>query len=287
MNNEVTINQAISEIRQRLADKFSKGEIDGFVRIIFRQLMNYESVDILMHKDSILPDFIVEKIGKVIDRLLDDCPIQYIFGTAYFYGYDFGVNEHTLIPRPETEELVDLIVAENKGTDLKVFDAGTGSGCIAISLALNLTFAEVTAIDVSDGALQRAEQNAKDLKAKVTFKKQDILALQPEENSLDIIVSNPPYIIESEKETMESNVLDYEPSTALFVPNNDPLKFYRPLAEFGAVSLKNGGHIYFEINRAFSKEIVAMLEDLGYRDIDAIRDFYGNYRFVKATKIVD
>lgn len=287
MNNEVTLNQAISDIRQRLADKYSRGEIDGFVRIIFRHLMNYESVDILMHKDSILPDFIVEKIGKVIDQLLDDCPIQYIFGTAHFYGYDFGVNEFTLIPRPETEELVDLIVSENKASDLKVMDAGTGSGCIAISLALTLKFADVTAIDVSDGALQRAEQNAKDLKAKVAFKKQDILTLKPVEDSLDIIVSNPPYIIESERDEMESNVLDYEPDTALFVPNDDPLKFYRPLAEYGAVSLKNGGHIYFEINRAFSREIVAMLESLGYKEIDAVRDFYGNYRFVKATKWAD
>lgn len=287
MNNEVTIHQAIVAIRQRLADKYSRGEIDGFVRIIFRHLMNYEPVDILMHKDSILPDFIVEKIGKVIDQLLDDCPIQYIFGTAHFYGYDFGVNKFTLIPRPETEELVDLIVAENRASDLQVLDAGTGSGCIAISLALALKFADVTAIDVSDGALQRAEQNAEDLKAKVCFKKQDILTLQPVENSWDIIVSNPPYIIESEREQMDSNVLDYEPPTALFVPNNDPLKFYRPLAEYGTVALKNGGHLYFEINRAFHREIVEMLNSLGYKDIDAIRDFYGNYRFVKATKHAD
>ena len=169
------LSQTIANIRHRLSDKYAKGEIDAFVRIIFRQLMRYEPVDILLHKDSVLSGFIVGKIDKVVDELLKNRPIQYIFGQTYFCGHTFKVDESTLIPRPETEELVDWIVDDNKKTDLRVLDCGTGSGCIAVSLALALKFAVVDAIDISDGALSVARSNAEALKADVAFARRDAL----------------------------------------------------------------------------------------------------------------
>lgn len=222
---EQTLNQTLLDIRRRLSDLYPKGEVDGFVRIACYNILHYESVDILLHKDSVLPDFIVDKFHKVADELLKKRPIQYIFRNAYFHGHRFEVSEATLIPRPETEELVDMIVDENQEADLRVLDGGTGSGCIAVSLALALKFAEVTAVDISTEALAVAERNAAELKAKVTFRRQDMLQLTPCGEHFDIIVSNPPYIADSEKAEMDENVLAYEPHTALFVPDSDPLRF--------------------------------------------------------------
>lgn len=284
MNETVTVGQAIEFIRNSLSDIYPRGEVDGFVKIIFRQLLNYESVDILLRKDNILPEFIPEKITKVVKDLQNHRPIQYIFGTAYFHGHNFHVDGSTLIPRPETEELVDMIIKDNPGSDLSVLDCGTGSGCIAISLAIGMRFANVEAIDISEDALKVASGNAVALKAKVRFGKQDILDMPQVSEKYDIIVSNPPYIGECERLSMDSNVLDYEPDTALFVPDNDPLVFYRKIAEFGVTALKPGGRIYYEINSRFPEEMRSMMMKLGYRDISVIRDMQGLYRFLIARK---
>lgn len=284
MNETVTVGQAIEFIRNSLSDIYPRGEVDGFVKIIFRQLLNYESVDILLRKDNILPEFIPEKIAKVVKDLQNHRPIQYIFGTAYFHGHNFHVDGSTLIPRPETEELVDMIIKDNPGSDLSVLDCGTGSGCIAISLAIGMRFANVEAIDISEDALKVASGNAVALKAKVRFGKQDILDMPQVSEKYDIIVSNPPYIGECERLSMDSNVLDYEPDTALFVPDNDPLVFYRKIAEFGVTALKPGGRIYYEINSRFPEEMRSMMMKLGYRDISVIRDMQGLYRFLIARK---
>lgn len=284
MNETMTVGQAIDYIRKSLSDIYPRGEVDGFVKIIFRQLLNYESVDILLRKDNILPEFIPDKITKVIKDLQKRRPIQYIFGTAYFHGHNFHVDGSTLIPRPETEELVDMIIDENPVSDLSVLDCGTGSGCIAISLAIGLKFANVEAIDISEDALRVASGNAAALKAKVRFSKQDILDMPQVSEKYDIIVSNPPYIGECERPSMDSNVLDYEPDTALFVPDNDPLVFYRKIAEFGVAALKSGGRIYYEINSRFPEEMRSMMAKLGYRDISVIRDMQGLYRFLIARK---
>lgn len=278
------MNQTLSDIRCRLSEKFPKGETDAFIRIIFRHVMGYEPVDILLHKDSVLPGFIVVKIHKVVDELLKNRPIQYIFRQTYFHGHVFEVDSSTLIPRPETEELVDLIVDRHKESDLRVLDAGTGSGCIAVSLALALKFSSVTAIDVSEDALKVARRNAESLKAKVEFVRTDILTLKPTENVFDIIVSNPPYIAESERKGMDLNVLDYEPSLALFVPDADPLKFYRALAAYGVIALVPGGCLYFEINSRFPDEMRQMLLSFGYRNIEIILDMQRLPRFVVAEK---
>lgn len=282
MINEQTLNQTLLDFRQRLSGLYPKGEVDGFVRIACYNILHYESVDILLHKDSVLPDFIVDKFHKVADELLKKRPIQYIFRNAYFHGHRFEVNEATLIPRPETEELVDMIVDENRESDLRVLDGGTGSGCIAVSLALALKFADVTAIDLSDAALAVAERNAAELKAKVTFRRQDMLRLTPCGERYDIIVSNPPYIADSEKADMDKNVLAYEPHMALFVPDSDPLRFYRALAVYGTWTLVPGGRLYFEINSRFPAEMTRLLEGMGYTDVEIRKDMQRMPRFAVA-----
>lgn len=285
---EQTVEQAVRTIRTALRPLYPAGEVEGFIRIIFRHLLHYEPVDILLRKDTVLPGFIPDKIDKVVEELKKSRPVQYIFNEARFHGHDFYVDESVLIPRPETEELVDIIVDENGLSDLSVLDAGTGSGCIAISLALALKFPEVTAVDISEKALAVARRNAAALNARnIDFVCLDMLDMPVEVGKYDIIVSNPPYIAESEKAGMDRNVLDYEPSGALFVPDDDPLRFYKALSRFGADALKPGGRLYFEINSRFPAEIKKMLDADGYVDVELLRDMQGLWRFARAHKRKD
>lgn len=279
-----TIEQSVRKIRSVLRPMYPDGEVEGFIRIIFRHVLHYEPVDILFRKDTVLPDFIVDKINKVVSELQERRPIQYVFNEARFHGHDFYVDESVLIPRPETEELVDMIVDENRSSDLSVLDAGTGSGCIAVSLALALKFAEITAIDISEAAIGVARMNAERLKAKVGFLCQDMLDMPAVSGKYDIIVSNPPYVAEGEKKEMDGNVLDYEPGAALFVPDDDPLRFYRALSDYGKSALKYGGRLYFEINSRFPDEMKALLEGDGYENVELRRDMQGLWRFVRACK---
>lgn len=285
---EQTVEQAVRTIRTALCPLYPAGEVEGFIRIIFRHLLHYEPVDILLRKDTVLPGFIADKIDKVVEELEKGRPVQYIFNEARFHGHDFYVDESVLIPRPETEELVDIIVDENGLSDLSVLDAGTGSGCIAISLALALKFPEVTAVDISENALAVARRNASALNAgNIDFVCRDMLDMPAEAGKYDIIVSNPPYIAENEKAGMDRNVLDYEPSGALFVPDDDPLRFYKALSRFGADALKPGGRLYFEINSRFPAEIKKMLDADGYVDVELLRDMQGLWRFARAHKRKD
>lgn len=285
---EQTVEQAVRTIRTALRPSYPAGEVEGFIRIIFRHLLHYEPVDILLRKDTVLPGFIPDKIDKVVEELKKSRPVQYIFNEARFHGHDFYVDGSVLIPRPETEELVDIIVDENGLSDLSVLDAGTGSGCIAISLALALKFPEVTAVDISEKALAVARRNAAALNARnINFVCRDMLDMPVEVGKYDIIVSNPPYIAESEKSGMYRNVLDYEPSGALFVPDDDPLRFYKALSRFGADALKPGGRLYFEINSRFPAEIKKMLDTDGYVDVELLRDMQGLWRFARAHKRKD
>lgn len=284
MNKPITLGQMIAVVRTRLRNQYPPGEVEGFIKIIFRQLLGYETVDILLHKDTELPDFIVTKTAKVVDQLCENRPIQYIFGKAWFHGHEFSVDSSTLIPRPETEELVDLIIDENRRSDLRVLDVGTGSGCIAVSLALGLKFASVDAIDISDPALAVARRNASLLRAHINFRRDDILSAKPDLNTYDIIVSNPPYIADSELPSMAANVVHFEPHSALFVPDCDPLRFYRAIAQYARLALADGGRIYFEINSRYPDEMRALLDEHGFVDIDIRRDMQGLYRFASATK---
>lgn len=282
----MTLGQSIAETRKRLKPHYSDGEARALVREILFRLKGWTPVDIAVKADEPVSGFIQSKISEAVDRLLRDEPVQYIFRRATFYGLDFTVTPDVLIPRPETAELVDIIVGDHSGqSDLRVADLCTGSGCIACALARNLPFAEVTAIDISEPAIAVARENASQLKVDVDVRRDDVLALtQPEAPLYDIIVSNPPYIKEEEKKEMEKNVLDYEPPLALFVPDDDPLLFYRHIARFGQKRLNKNGRIYFEINAGCGKMTVDMLAEEGYHNIELIRDLSGKERIIKANK---
>lgn len=276
----MTTQEASAHIRAALAQAYPEGEIRGFIRIIFEEWMHYSTVDMIMRADSELPDFVTEKIDGAIARLLRHEPIQHIVGAAHFHGHRFRVTPHTLIPRPETEQLVDIITDQNTASDLRVLDVGTGSGCIAISLARALKFADVSAIDVSQAALDVAAENAAALGVKVRFILADILKAAPKPEQYNIIVSNPPYIRVCEKQQMDDNVLLYEPASALFVPDDDPLLFYRAITSYAATALMPKGWLYFEINADFGDETAALLRGAGFDEVTVARDFYGRNRFV-------
>lgn len=276
------LKEAIEILKNGLAGTCEPSEAQAMIRVICEDVFNYDPVDVALRQDSELPDFAPQRVADILARLQRHEPLQYIVGSARFHGHRFKVTPAVLIPRPETEQLVDLIVDENRGSDLRVLDIGTGSGCIAISLARALKFAQVDALDVSRDALEVARENAANLKVKVRFFESDILSPQPPAR-YDIIVSNPPYVCWSEREAMERNVLDYEPGQALFVPDNDPLLFYQAIVPYAARSLERGGRLYLEINQRFGNEIRRLLEGCGYDEVRVIEDSYGKARFAAAT----
>ena len=275
------LKEAIEQLRNGLAGVAEPQEVQAMIRIICEDVFNYDQVDVALRQESELPSFAPERIADIISRLRRHEPLQYIVGHARFHGHQFKVTPAVLIPRPETEQLVDAIIDENKGSDLRVLDIGTGSGCIAISLARALKFAQVDAMDVSRDALAVARENAATLKVKVRFFEGDILSPQPPAR-YDIIVSNPPYVCWSEREAMERNVKDYEPGQALFVPDNDPLLFYKSIVPYAAQSLERGGRLYLEINQRFGNEMKQLLEHNGFVEVRIIEDSYGKVRFAIA-----
>lgn len=276
------LKEAIEQLRNGLAGVAEPQEVQAMIRIICEDIFNYDPVDVALRQESELPEFAQERITDLIARMRRHEPLQHIIGWARFHGHKFKVTPAVLIPRPETEQLVDLIVNENPASDLRVLDMGTGSGCIAISLARALKFASVDALDVSRDALAVARENAAALKVKVRFFESDMLLPQPAA-TYDIIVSNPPYICWSERESMERNVKDYEPGQALFVPDNDPLMFYKAIAPYAQQSLEKGGRLYLEINQRFGNEVKHLLEDYGFEDVRIIQDSYGKVRFAAAV----
>lgn len=236
-----------------------------------------------MYKNNILSDSIRKQIDKIVERIDQNEPIQYILGECRFCGINFSVTPDVLIPRPETEELVELITVRHTGTNTRILDIGTGSGCIAVSLAKKLQKSQVEAWDISENALRIARTNAQKNNTTVTFKQIDITQNLPDiGKQYDIIVSNPPYVCLKEKAEMEENVLNHEPHLALFVPDEDPLLFYRAILQAGKKLLSDGGYIYFEINRMFGNETAALLKTNGYEKIEIIKDISGNDRIIAA-----
>ncbi len=276
------LKEAIEQLREGLAGVADPQEVQAMIRVICEDVFNYDPVDVALRQESELPDFAPQRVADIVARLQRHEPLQYILGTARFHGHRFKVTPAVLIPRPETEQLVDLIIEENQGSDLRVLDMGTGSGCIAIALARALKFARVDALDVSRDALAVARDNAASLKVKVRFFESDMLAPQPAA-TYDIIVSNPPYITWSERELMERNVKDHEPAQALFVPDNDPLLFYKAIASYAKRSLEKGGRLYLEINQRFGAEVKRLLEDCGFDEVRIIVDSFGKDRFAVAS----
>lgn len=269
---------------EKLTPLFDSMEAEQFFGITLEELKGWKRTDLALNPDAELSGEEIEKWNAVLGELETQKPIQYIFGKAHFYGLEFEVNPNTLIPRPETEELVEWIITENKYKgQLSLLDIGTGTGCIAISLAKNLPDASVSAIDVSEGALATAKRNAKHNSVEVNFILKDILAAETLPQVYDVIVSNPPYVRNLEKEEIKENVLQYEPHLALFVDDNDPLLFYRKIAQLAKTQLSPNGRLYFEINQYLGPETVQMLEDMGFVNVVLKKDIYGNDRMVAAA----
>lgn len=273
----------VAYITQSLHKIYPPQELQSLVMIICKDLLGLDDIDIYLRKDIKLSGNQQRLLEETVERLKKHEPIQYVRGTADFYGFTFHVEPGVLIPRPETEELVELILRENSGP-VRILDVGTGSGCIAISLAKHLPEAEVEAWDVSERALSVARGNARDLSAVVEFVQRDVFCADVEKGKYHIVVSNPPYIAEKEKEVMDKNVLDWEPEQALFVPDADPLRFYRRIAELSLDMLLPCGRLYFEINQAYGSETAQLLRELGYKDVRLIKDLFGNNRIVTAVR---
>lgn len=279
----MTIAATRRHLTEMLAPAVGQDEASAMANAIIEDIKGYKPVDVALYGYRELLPETVEHMERVAERVVAGEPLQYTLGTAYFRGRHFSVTPATLIPRPETAQLVDLIVSDFAGqSDLRVLDIGTGTGCIAISLALDLPFAQVEAIDISVEALKVAQANADALKAKrVRFVKADALQLTPGVEKYDIIVSNPPYVLESEKTDMEDRVLSYEPATALFVPDTDPLKFYNPIIRYARQTLASNGKLYFEINPKAASQLKKALTDAGF-ECDILPDYKGALRFAVA-----
>lgn len=276
--------KAIHHIQSELQRLYPETEIKSFSYLIIEKLTGFSRTEVIVNKNTIFSQEQRHEIEIFIKELKRFVPIQYILGETEFYGLPFNVNESVLIPRPETEELVDWICKENDRTALlQILDIGTGSGCIAISLKHEFRKSTVDAFDISQKALETAQSNAGRNKVKVNFSQVDILNAPDIDKKWDIIVSNPPYVTELEKDAMLPNVLEHEPHLALFVPDNDPLLFYRKIALFATRHLQPGGKLYFEINRQAGNVCLDLLTQMGYRNPELRTDISGNDRMVRAV----
>lgn len=273
---------------EQLQGHYDASEARSLLIYSMAEIEGYSNNDYLINKDKILTDYVIKRLNEVLNELKNGRPLQYILERAWFMGYPFLVNESVLIPRPETEELVDRIIRDYRphGSTAFLLDIGTGSGCIAISLQKKLPGSTVYALDISDDALQVARSNAENLNAKIHFMQSDILQAKVQEQLpiFDVIVSNPPYILPSEQSTMQAHVLKQEPATALFVPEDDPLLFYRQIGKYALQQLKQGGCLYVEINRRFGSETVALFQRQGFTETTLYTDMQGADRIIKAVK---
>jgi len=272
---------------QELGPLYEKKEIDRFFHILLDHYLSLNTVALVLKPDLTATKEEEQLFFEALAALRLEKPIQYITGKAFFYGLEFKVNEHVLIPRPETEELVDWIIKDHKhlkNTTVKVLDIGTGSGCIAIALAKNLLQSQVYALDISKEALQVATNNAKHLGTNVHFIETDIFTTPSFKEPYDIIVSNPPYVLHGEAKTIKKNVYDYEPHLALFVSDNDPLKYYHKIAKLAVDNLPGHGALYLEINQYLAAEMQALLKEAGFSRLTLAKDLSGNDRMIKAQK---
>jgi release factor glutamine methyltransferase len=281
-----SISQLLNDTTERLSKLYSEREASSITRTLFKDILAYSGTELALFKMRDLMPEDEKKLKAAIKRLLKGEPIQYIIGHTEFLGFRFKVNEHVLIPRQETEELVQWIHQDNKLNNKAILDLCTGSGCIAISLERLSLQAHVSAVDISPEALHVAKENAEHLGASIKFIQTDILSDEADAKlgSYDIIVSNPPYVLEQEKEFMHINVLNHEPSLALFVPDHEPLLFYRIISKLAMEHLKPLGKLYFEINEKYGNEVKQLLEVIGFKNIIIKQDMHGKDRFVKAEK---
>lgn len=272
-------------IKKELSSFYAEGEASAMAKWISSDILHLSTMELYTGKDMNFSTKAWKEVEDILARLKQREPLQYILQEAPFCGLSFHVEKGVLIPRPETEELVEWIVSDcQKAGKVRILDIGTGSGCIPVALAERLPEAEVASCDISAEALRVAAVNVKRYGDKVILFQADILQDELPDCRVDVLVSNPPYITDSERKDMEANVLDWEPELALFVPDTDPLRFYRRIAQKGLDWLTEGGALYFEINRAYGAETVRMLEECGYRDIALRKDLSGNDRMIKAVR---
>ena len=278
------IKEMINHIKTQVSTSIPANEIQSIIFLIFEHILKFSKTDLLLKYDYVLNNEIQNKIISIISRLKKNEPIQYILGKTEFYNLNFIVSKNVLIPRQETEELVDWIIKDTKpiNKQLNILDIGTGSGCIAISLSKNLSKSKIYAIDNSIKALQIAEQNAKINNVNTAFKYQDIFSNDKLNMKFDIIVSNPPYIREKEKLFIHKNVLDFEPPNALFVSDNEPLRFYKAIAEFCKNNLVANGKLYLEINELLGLETKNILLKYNFKNIEIKNDINNKPRMIKA-----
>lgn len=279
------------EFHKELDELHGFDEVETIFVLLTEHYVGFSRLQVSINKDFLLDIFKLNLFQQALDRLKLHEPVQYIMGSTYFYGLKFNVNKHTLIPRPETEELVHwaLHLSTNPmHSSLKILDIGTGSGCIAISLAKNIENAQIVAIDLSAEALAVASENSKLNKTNVQFYKEDIFNLLEvkilEDLKFDFIISNPPYVRELEKKDMKPNVINFEPESALFVPNHDSLRFYEAIALVAQKHLKSGGFLLLEINQYLSDEMINLLEFHNFEAIELRKDLFGNFRMIKAIQ---
>ena len=275
----------VCEIKDALKDIYPESEAFSLAKMLLVEGFGFSTLELYGGKDKDISGKRRDVLNEMIRRLQKNEPIQYVLGVESFCGLSFEVNPNVLIPRPETAELVEWIVDEWRlKPSCRILDVGTGSGCIPVSLAKLLETDQVESWDISEGALLVARRNCERNGVNVLLRQQDVLTASPEGGLYDVIVSNPPYIADSEKVSMDANVLEWEPSVALFVPDADPLLFYRKIGELALDMLAEGGALYFEINQAYGMETVNMLKALGYGQVELRKDAWGNDRMVKAIR---
>jgi len=278
----------LSYIQNKLESIYQECEISAITKLLLRQLAGLSNVQIYCNKDIKIPDETRKELNAAVDRLSCNEPIQYILGETEFFGLPFKVKPGVLIPRPETEELVELVMKDSKSQDsVRILDIGTGSGCIAISLAKNIPNSGVSAWDISSLALIIAKENANLNQVHIDFRELNILNFEPtelEKGTIDIIISNPPYVCQSEKREMEAHVLNYEPHLALFVEDEDPLLFYKTITNLATTLLKTGGKLYFEINSNLGPETINLIREYPFREVELFKDISGRDRIIRALK---
>lgn len=283
-NSSFKIKEYRTQFIQELTPIYDAGEAESFFYLILEEKHQLKRIGLALHPDLVFSEAEIVVWNSILEQLKQEIPVQYLLGKTSFYGLDFEVNENVLIPRPETEELVEWILESQKSKvesqNIRILDIGTGSGCIAISLAKSIPNAQVFAIDVSEKALATAKKNAERNAVEVTFINQNILETEDLRQQFDIIVSNPPYVRNLEKEEIKKNVLDNEPHLALFVEDNDALIFYKKIAELAQKNLSENGQLYFEINQYLGKETVDLLEKMNFKNIELRKDIYGNDRMI-------
>jgi release factor glutamine methyltransferase len=283
----MTVGELKNQIIEKLKHNFSEREALYLANSLLMHYLKLSKHELLVKSGEVVREMNYNEIVQAAEKLIAGEPLQYVTGEEFFYGNIFMVNKHVLIPRPETEELVDLIVKENSNSNtFNILDVGTGSGCIAVSLSLVIAGSKVVAADISKKALAVAERNNRTLGANVEFKQLDILneSSWHELGAFDIIVSNPPYIPYHEKSLMEPNVLDYEPHLALFVNDADSLIFYRKIGDLASEKLNAGGNLYFECNEFNANQVAAMLESKGFESVEVVKDINNKDRIVKSLK---